>query len=650
MIAGKGLSLGYVNNVTLTAEKFIDHNGQRIYRTGDLVYQKANGDYIFIGRVDRQIKVNGQLVAPEEIELKLLEMASVEKAAIVAIEENHKRKLIAFVQTTNIDLKEQEVIAFLKKHLACWMIPHQVIILAELPVTTSHKIDYQNLETQYRLKEKISHDASLSLDSIESKLQIIWKHVLKRQTFCSTEVDFFSDLGGDSLAALEMILLAEKQGLPIPIELLPTHRTIALLASKIKIDFSIQEIPAQSAAWLRASMGDILLGKPKAFLQVINQQNDHDSILLTGATGFLGIYLLKELLKQTTRKIVCLVRAKSEVEAYERIYHAAQKVQVHFDESEQSRIVPILGDIAQSKLGMTHDNWQMLAKSVGEIMHCGAVVHMQKDYADLKATNAECLQEIISFSQTVREKKIHYISTLSVFVSTDKLSGVCYEDDDLKSTKKVYGGYAQSKWAAECYLWALKKQGLPINIFRLGLITGNSQTGVCATSDFLQLFMQGLISLGCYPEGDWSHLEMDVTPVDFAARAIVHIANQAQTNCFHIANASRFSLAQIIEVLSGHPFSLRKITNGAWRHLFSALQASDPKQAIVYMSLCRAMKEKDFFTRYRTMDLFQSTDFIFDRKNTLQSLEQTDIICPQANGQLLKLYLEKMTKCAQVLS
>ncbi|MBK9280788.1 MAG: SDR family oxidoreductase [Candidatus Obscuribacter sp.] len=142
-----------------------------------------------------------------------------------------------------------------------------------------------------------------------------------------------------------------------------------------------------------------------------------------------------------------------------------------------------------------------------------------------------------------------YASTLSVFVSTDQNHGRLLESDDLSRTRLIWGGYAQSKWLAEVLLRKLGKRGLPLSIYRLGLITGDTTNGIMADSDFLTMFLNGLRSMNTIPQECLSdkaeQVCVDITPVDYAATGMSRLITGGKggsgLRTFHIANSESLS-------------------------------------------------------------------------------------------------------------
>ncbi len=261
---------------------------------------------------------------------------------------------------------------------------------------------------------------------------------------------------------------------------------------------------------------------------------------------------------------------------------------------------------------------------------------MTKSFAELKKTNLQGTKEIATLALSITKKRIYYISTLSVFVATDKNTGVCMENNNLEKTQRVYGGYAQSKWAAEYFL---QHRALDVTLFRLGLITGHSNSGQSSDHDYLSLFIKGLEAIGRLPDGPWDNIHLDATPVDFAAQAIVYLSLHAPSTCFHIVNTKGFSLQMIVKAMKKQGVTLDVDKGSDWL----MKSTSNASMASSYMALCRLLPpQHQVFERFRTMDLFQATDMTFEQKNTLKHLENTGICCPPADEFLLDKYIERM--------
>ncbi len=698
-IAGIGLARGYLNRPDLTEAKFIEHprTGERLYRTGDLVTCTEDGQYQFLGRTDRQVKLRGMLVEPEEIEARLLQFAGVKRAAVLKrpVKPGVAREiLVAFVEPNNdsglesgrysnadmeadldldlslgMDLSRRLDLVELREHLAQvlpkWMLPQRIEVLNPMPLTVTGKVDLSALRARQLELDAVSRGevtgaaASSSLASgsttvvlspTERLLTQVYKQVLGVDSVGKD--DHFFDLGGDSFAVVEACVVASALGVALPPTLLITHPLVSELASVLNNLSREQSLTASGGMLCSAIRQDISLSAEfeamleRAAQRQQVQEKQPGNIFLTGATGFLGARLLSELLENTNAQIYCLVRADSEEAGFERIERALGKHGLAV--GDRSRLRVICGTVDARQFGLNDLIWNELADQIDTIYHCAAQVNNLASYDELRQSNVVGTQEVARLLCSGRSKCLHYISTLSVFVATDCNHGVLLESDHLDDTAIVYGGYAQTKWAAEVFLRSLGGKAGPITYHRLGLITGDSVTGKCADHDFLDLFVNGLSSLGCAPQVS-DDISVDITPVDYAAKAVIKLSLAAMASSkfdtYHIANSKSLTLKTLLAAMqainSGDGKGLEIVSPSQFqKQLLSRVSILGGAESAACMALCRLTGSD--FEFFRTMDLFQATDVVFDDRNTKSILSPLGIVCPAPSDELVRLYLEQM--------
>ncbi|HTE18245.1 MAG TPA: non-ribosomal peptide synthetase, partial [Armatimonadota bacterium] len=542
-IGGTTLARGYLNRPELDAARFVVVEGQRLYRTGDRVVRHRDGGIEFLGRLDRQVKVRGQLVAPEEIEARLLAHPEVERAAVVRKATGGEREaLVAFVVPRGGTVPVSgDLRAYLARSLPHWMLPQRFEILAGLPLTPTGKIDLAALASQPLANAEAGPAHVAPSTPMERLLAEVWRNVLRVRTIGVTD-DFF-ELGGDSLAVVEVVAAVEARGAPLPPSLMLSHPTIAALAARMERLQDQGSTDALSCDALRARVAwdkewEQRLKAARVRRAAHPPAGAPRRILLTGATGFLGSRLLCELLSRTRAEIVCPVRAESATEARHRCLGAVRHLPFALPAEQEHRIVALAGDVASPHLGLSETEWSRLTLGVDTVYHCAAQVNALLPYAALEPVNVGGTREALRLLSEGRPKRLHYASTLSVFVASDRNRGRMEERDHLERTEVVYGGYAQTKWAAEHLLRASEGAAGPIAFYRLGLLTGDPVTGRAAPADFLSMFFRGVAELGCVPERAGAALRVDVTPVDYAARAMAHLSLSAEDglSTFHIAS------------------------------------------------------------------------------------------------------------------
>ncbi|MBF2002244.1 MAG: thioester reductase domain-containing protein [Synechococcales cyanobacterium M58_A2018_015] len=356
-------------------------------------------------------------------------------------------------------------------------------------------------------------------------------------------------------------------------------------------------------------------------------------ILLTGATGFLGTFLLAELLRQTEADIDCLVRADSLEQARQKLKASLTRYGMEeFWQQAQSRIVPIVGDLAQPDLGLTPDTWQALAAEIDAIYHNGAWVQHTSPYAQLKATNVLGTQTIIRLAAQERTKPLHFISTISVFAANHP-SGVqiVRETEPLDPTRVPSSGYAQSKWVAEALVWVSQARGLPVTIYRPGAVAGHSQTGVFNANDFLYRLIQGCIQLRCAPLGE---IKLNFLPVDYVSRTIVYLSRQpsAINQAFHLIHPQPASSDMLFDVLEANGYSIRRLPYAEWRMLLLDIAQHSPEHPLYAIA--------PLFATSHTQSQSDNLPVLeFDTEQTDRLLQHGAISCPAIDRSLLNVYL-----------
>jgi thioester reductase-like protein len=301
-------------------------------------------------------------------------------------------------------------------------------------------------------------------------------------------------------------------------------------------------------------------------------------ILLTGATGFLGAHLLSELLRETEAagtRVRCLVRARDAEHGRERLRRNLSEHRLWRDGLDD-RIEVLVGDLAADGLGLSGDDWERLAHDTGVIVHNGALLDLLRRYADLAAANVGGTRELLRLACTGRPKPFAYVSTLSVFDS-DRFRGgaVAREDADLSDPEGLTGGYAQSKWVAERLVVGAGERGLPVAVFRPGVVAGDSRTGISATDDYAGSLFRGCLELGLAPER-LSGLAR-LSPVDFVSRAIVRLtfrvaariavgdaADAGTVHVFHPLNPRATTVERLFEEAGERGFEARRTRYAEW--------------------------------------------------------------------------------------
>lgn len=641
-ISGIGLALGYVNNPKLTAQKFISIGRKRYYKTGDLVEKTSSGEYKFLGRIDRQVKLRGQLIELEEIESHLNAHHLIFKSCVLKrpLNEGGHENLVAFIQLrpSKIKLSPIRIKRLLKKelqqYLPTWMVPSYFEIVDEMPLTNTGKINQAFLKN-YEIKKLGKHE---NLTPDEQIIADIFSKITKCD--CVGASDNFFDIGGDSLSALELIFECEKRGFHLCTEVLinePTPRKLAtFMHNKPNNKMSFNQLAPDFV------FTDSLTKIYKSLKQkdcILTQTNGIHNILLTGATGFLGSHLLKELLDKTNSLYYCLIRAQTPMMGLKRIKNTFETFKLDFKKEYEKRLVVICGDISSDDLCLGTDLYNRLSSIIDTVYHCAATVNMIYPYEKLKDINLNGVKRIARFCMQGKRKALHYASTLSVFVSTDRNTGTALENDLLDGINYIYGGYGQSKFTAEKYLLNVPSSLCDCYIYRFGLLTGHTRTGLASKNDFLGMFVKGAKEIGALPKDETGRLAVDITPIDYAARVMADISlSNTHKRIFHIAGKEGLKYTDFAKFLLDETLILKIIPFHQWEKILKKMELSRNGQACV-MSLCRLNSQK--YEEQRLMDLFQATDIVFDNTNVKEIIHYE---CPPPSEELIKKYIRHMER------
>lgn len=628
-IGGCQVARGYLNLPDLTARKFTTIDGMRFYRTGDRVRPLDNGDIEFIGRIDRQFKLRGQLVEPDEIETQLQACKGIRKAAVIKTAE--PVQLIAYI-TADKPVSESALKSHLAAHLPAWMVPAYIVRLEALPLTVTGKTDYTALAA---LPAPRVNGAAAPQTAAEKTQWQLWRGVIGHDSF-GIDQSFYS-AGGDSLGIIRLTLDASRSG----VDALPAEVAEGKTIREIAARAASGEAACISAHDLRQlakpDVAKIAAGRARAAVT----DTKSAPILLTGATGCLGSRVLHGLLTATTTQdIYCIVRADNNAAAHARVMQTFSKYNLPISPAQAARLKTICGDVSLPQMGLPDDVYARLNATIGSIYHCAATVNMLADFDTLAPANFDAVRHVLDFALAGRRKDLHAASTLSVFVSTDQNTGILREDDHLQNVRRVYGGYAQTKFAAECLLLQVPADACRIWHYRFGLLTGDTQSGAAPDRDFLAMFGRGLAALGVLPNDFDDQLHVDITPVDYAARAMLHLAAHAPADTYHIASPKPLSLGAFAAAMARAGHTLARLPLADWEEMLQN-RPMDTAESAAALGLCRVLGT-DFYARHRIMDLFQASGVMFDMTRADRYLKPADITCPAANDALIDLYMRNI--------
>ncbi len=289
-------------------------------------------------------------------------------------------------------------------------------------------------------------------------------------------------------------------------------------------------------------------------------------VLLTGATGFLGAFLLRELLAQGLT-VHCLVRAKDAELGWGRLRDNLAAYHL-LDDLDTDRIVVVPGDITTPRLGLSDADYAAVAQRVGAIYHSAAKVNFLTPYKWLRKATVDGVHEVLRFA-CAATAPLHHVSTTGVFEAsaTDEPRG---ELDPTGPPESLPLGYTKSKWVAEQLVIEAGRRGVPITIHRPGQVWGDTVTGACQPNDFVWRFIKGSIQAGVYPRN--FRLCMNLVPVDYVCSALVAIARdeRATGGVFHQISPGPLDSANILRLIRGAGYDLKEVSIIKWLKAIAA--------------------------------------------------------------------------------
>ena len=534
---------GYVNNPTETRLALTEDG---FFRTGDIVeLRPVPFKPPIIHILDRKknfFKLSqGQFVSPEYLQGVFSQSSFIDQIyihgdlledCVIAVVIPNRDRAQAFAATDNLksleydpkfytaimrDLHSIGTKASLRKH----EIPSRIVIDFE-PFTVENGLLTASLKPCRPKLAAHYSDRLKATSNIEQRLKTIIETATGDSLATNDDVAFLA-AGGNSLTAIRLSrMIQDDLGITVPISVLfDPEMNLKRLTEFAQDPSSKQENAIITRLYQDAELEfNSQLGKAKAL------NTSPSMVFITGATGYVGAYLLSEMLRTypINCKFVCLVRCEPSTDPLDRIRENLIFLRLWQDDF-QDRIVPLRGDLAKTRLGLDDKIYQTLAIQTDIIFHCGAIVNFFLPYSQLYPSNVCGTREVIHLAtHTSNFIPVQYISTISVLPSN-----ITHEVNiDQISPKALTNGYGQSKWVAEKLMDKAYRLGLPVAIYRLGSMGSDSRSGACNLLDINTILVDAILKIGFYPE-EAVNTKLNTLPIDFAAQSIVHLSTSPQT-------------------------------------------------------------------------------------------------------------------------
>lgn len=504
---------------------------------------------------------------------ELSELASIN----IEDSQHHTSKYIVGYYVADKEINKQGLRDYLAGQLPMYAVPHKLIQVPVLPITTNGKID---------------KTALLALDVTDVENQYIAPRTVAEQIICnafrnilaeekiSINDDFFN-LGGDSILAIKLVMQLQNH-FKINMRDIFSLRTPNNLAQHLV--YSENYIKSKLLSLLdnvtvRSKMIPSGVIPPlihKGDLTKVTP-NVMQSVLLTGATGYLGCNILNQLLRLTTYQVFIIVRAASLDEAVAKIEH---KYQLYFKqtlviECQKKRLTVLVGDLEQERFGLAIDEYNSLSKQVDSIIHSAALVKQIATEQEFYNANVLSTINLLKFSLNTNVKSFHYISTMSLLKYNEQaqqLHGNYYNEASKPQLLDVNNNnpYLRSKLQTELEIMKYRNLGANASIYRVGNLAFVAND--CSTQENIhEVGFAGWIKYFFNSGFMFDYIDkVDISPVDWTAQAIVKLFDKtvSQNQIYHVFNPNTFSLKDFIlnypkykiNIISQHEFIASIIT------------------------------------------------------------------------------------------
>ncbi|CAN5180771.1 hypothetical protein BH20ACT9_BH20ACT9_11280 [soil metagenome] len=664
-VGGPCLARGYVNRPRLTAERFVDdpfRPGARMYRSGDRARLLPGGALEVLGRTNFMVKIRGYSVELGAVEAAIEQSLAVRGCVVVAEgEEGQRKRLVAYVVPCpegdgdgradgwRIDPatgRSPYIRRRLQERLPHYMVPSVYVRLDALPLqATTGKVDRQQLPPPPdRAGASVSPvdrtrtlPAEAPREDSQALLVDIWQDVLDLDEGDVAVGDDFFDVGGDSLAAAELATRVDAAfGVHMPVGTLLEHPTVTGMLDAVdarRRDAGDAGAPGgkpdlRAEAVLDPDIVPDLTGEPLTL-------GDARHVLLTGATGFLGTFLLDALLSRTDTTVHCLVRRRED-DPLEPIRANLQRHGLA-GSLDATRIVPVPGDLEAPLLGLPDDAFADLARSVDMIVHAAARVNLVYPYGLLRPANVSGTHEVLRLACQDTTTPVAHVSTNGIFPPDGRR---CLEDTDLDTLADARAdGYGQSKWVAEKLVREAAGRGLPACVFRPGNIAGHSRSGSFNPRDFLGALLAESVRLGTAPRIDGWRLEM--TPVDVVCDAVLGVASTPDPygQVFHLAEPDPVPADTVLAWLEEMGYRLERLPYPQWAEAWRSAPPEDSGgHDVVGGVLQTAAPDGN--------ELWDGN--VYDDRNTRRALGPGAVRRPALDAALLRTYMRSFAQAGLV--
>lgn len=580
-IGGKGVSREYLNRPEKNAEAYEVINDIRFYHSGDFVKVTEEGNYYVFGRMDNQIKLRGLRIEIGEIEVGLGNYPGIKSVAVVVRKIKGNDHLCAYFTVKDnyknenrgeneysIDIDDLK--ATLAEKLVYYMVPTVYMELDEMPQTANGKTDLRNLPEPVLISEYVAPQ-----NDVEAFFANLFGEILGLDEVSAT--DSFFEIGGTSLLVTKITMEALNHNYNLSYGDVFSNPTPKALANFILKDETLNK--KQELSYDYSDINDLLSKNTLESLINGKIKDSLGNILLTGATGFLGIHVLKEILEEETGDVYCFIRSNKVLSGEERLksllfYYFSDE----YSEAFENRLHIVEGDITRFE-----DFEKLIPEKIDTIINCAANVKHFSSGTDIEDIN---IGGVINGLKFAKMKNARYVQISTYSIAGESINNyppadVKFTEQDLFIGQGVDNQYLKSKFLAERAVLEAAIDGLDVKIMRVGNLMARSSDSEFQinfeTNGFINR-LKAFVTIGKMPYSMLMN-NVEFSPVDITAKAILNLAKTPKECCvFHPYDHHSICFADIIDIIKALGLEINPVEEDDYQDALEEVLSDKNKQ------------------------------------------------------------------------
>ena len=566
-IGGLGVGRGYLNKEKRTKESFIKINGIDYYKSGDYGSIDPEGEFVIHGRLDNQIKLNGLRIELGEVEQSILKFGAI-KEVVCAIKKINENDHLCAYYTSDEEIDKDGLKDFISQSLTKYMVPSVFVQLNELPWTLNGKIEVKKLPIP-----EISNEYVKPANNVEAFFASAFKEILGLNKVGVT--DNFFDIGGTSLLVTKLTILALNEGYEVQYADLFNHPTPRDLAEFISGDDIVENEESQ----YDYSRIDELLTQNTMENFLNGELRDLGNVLITGASGFLGIHIFKEIIENEDGLIYCLQRGKKDLSPEDRL---KSLLFYYFDENYEDlfgkRIFVVEGDITNIEDFKKLENYP-----IDTIINSAANVKHFAEGSQIEDVNIFGVENGLEFAKNMGACYVQVSTTSTAGESVNNFppKDTVFDEQTLYVGQALDNKYLSSKFAAERLVLEHVVNGGEGKIVRVGNLMAREsdvEFQINFESNGFINRIKAYVTLQAMPF-DLLVAQTEFSPIDIVAKSIVALAKTPKENTvFNSYNSHYITYADVLHSIITQGYEMKKVEMDEFNELLDEARKDETKQ------------------------------------------------------------------------